>query len=193
MKTILNLVLFTFICLFFSCSQREVLIKENGTAIVNITLFEQSNDEIDKMDSVTVSNDSLKILFAENYDHPSIQNLKIEDYQTSTNISFSMTEIDSLGMFLDPLFGIVAKTKLTNRYFEMIGPKGDMDDEEDVCGCTNALTFQLLLTFEKTISKVKTKNTYIKQIDDHQVLIDTSIGEINFNREKNKVKIYFER
>jgi len=98
--------------------------------------------------------------------------------------------VDSLGEFLDPLFGLKAKTSLTNRYFEMIGPTGNMNPEDEICGCTNTLTFKLKITFEKTIEKIETPNEYVKKLDNHSISIETSIGEMNFNGIGNYLKVY---
>lgn len=196
MKILLKTFLPLFVCLLFSCSEQSILIRENGTASVQLT-FNSTGETTAQQDSLIANNglenDTLisKDLFTEFYNNKLIKDLKINDEDTSRiQINFSIEEVDSLGKFLDPLFGLEAKTTLTNQYFELIGPSGNMNIEDDVCGCTNALTFKLKITFEKTIEKIETQNDYVKKLDNNTISIETSIGEMNFNGIGNKLKVH---
>ena len=90
--------------------------------------------------------------------------------------------------------------------FEASGQKNDSLDLEQLIkdfyaqttvenligGWTNGLEYRLNLKFEKSISRIETDNKYVKQLDNHQIFIETSIGEMNFYGIENKLKVFFE-
>jgi len=173
--------LFLMVCTFTSCAIQEIRVNADGTATVNTSF-----SLILAADSVVTMNE----LYAY-YDSEVIEELNIGRDSSDAVVTFLTREVDSLGNYMDPLAGYTPQTVLTDDYFELIGPMGDANWEDDICGCTNMLTYQLTLTFEKTIARIETENSYIKQLNAHQVLIDTSVGELNYNGVENRLKVYF--
>ncbi len=196
MKQTLKPLFILIILIFFGCSEQKITIKKDGMAIVKMKVLTSATKDNDSMPSSVLqesSNDSVNFeqVTLDFYNQTGVKKLKVVDGQ-ETEIMFQTENIDSLGYFLDPVFGLTAQTKLTNDYFEIIGSDGQMDPEEDIGGWTNGFEYKLNLVFEKSIKKMETENDYIKQLDSHNILIETSIGQMNFYGQENKLKVIFE-
>jgi hypothetical protein len=179
------------VCTFTSCAVQEIRINADGTATVNTSFnLILAADLTDSLELAADSVVTMDELYAY-YDSEVIEDLNIGRDSSNAVVTFLTREVDSLGNYMDPLAGYTPQTVLTDEYFELIGPMGDANWEDDICGCTNMLTYQLTLTFEKTIARIETENSYIKQLNAHQVLIDTSVGELNYNGAENRLKVYF--
>jgi hypothetical protein len=189
--------------LLINCSTQTIYINENGTASVVINLF----DSIDKNQSVTSEKDATLAIDSTEFDkkslgdyRKSIRELYSSDiisnfiYDTTANeiITFDIKHVDSLGTYLDPLFGTSFDFRLTKNKLLITGPDGNSDPEDDITGSTNMIPVYAILKFEKQIKSVTTKNNYIKKIDSQTIEIKTSIGEMNYNGIGNKVEIFFE-
>ena len=193
MKYRITLSLVSIGLLLFGCTTQNVLIKNDGSAVVE--LFFNPDSESKKGEDVSDELDSLDYaeLFNEFYSNSDI----IEKFMVDSRgkggykISYVVTNIDSLGYYLDPFFGLPIETKMTTKYFEINGPNGKSNPEDDICGCTDMLKFELNLKFEKEIKRIKTKNDYVTQVSSKEVLLKTSVGHLNYNKIGNSIKIYF--
>ena len=189
--------------LITGCSTQIIYIKKDGTASVEIDFF----DTIDKSKSNTNEKDSALAIDSTEFDkkslgdyRKSIRELYSSDVITNFTIDttanevikFDIKYVDSLGIYLDPLFGTFFEFELTDDRLLIIGPDGNSDPEDDITGLTNMIPVYALLKFEKTIKNIVTKNKYVKKIDNHTIEIKTSIGEMNYNGIGNKVEIFLE-
>ncbi|MDX1350615.1 MAG: hypothetical protein R3279_10230 [Putridiphycobacter sp.] len=116
-------------------------------------------------------------------------------YQSTTGnggkISFDISSVDSLGSYLDPLFGTYFEFKMTANKLIIMGPDGKSNPEDDIAGMTNMLSINATIAFEKEISELITVNDYVKKIDDQTIEIKTSVGGMNYNDVGNKIEIFF--
>lgn len=188
---------------FASCSTQTIHIHENGTASVEINLFEtidedknntNETDTTSAIDSTEFDKESLgdyRKSIRDLYSSEIITNFK---YDTTSNeiITFNIKDVDSLGMYLDPLFGTFFEFKLAEDKLIITGPDGKADPEDDITGSTNMIPVYARLIFEKQIKNVLTNNNYLKKIDSHTIEIKTNIGEINYSGMGNRVEITFE-
>lgn len=196
MNRINCIVISVLVTLFCSCSSQEILVYNDGSALVKTHLFkiEDANyadsildkNGIEKEEILTI--DQLK----EYYKSDQIDNLILKvNEDNSIETSFLIKNVDSLGQYLDPFFGNSATIIHSEKSFIIIGSDGNANELDDVCGCTNLLSYELELKFEKPIKNLSTKNAYVNRINSNTVLIQTSIGEMNFNGFPNELKIDF--
>lgn len=193
---------FIFLLLLFivsGCSSHYILIKENGTAHVEISLFEQKNDDLASKDSINnnYSKEDLgnyQLAINELYSSELISNFQFDSLNNGSNverISYDISNVDSLGSYLDPLFGTYFDFKLTDDKLIITGPDGESNPEDDITGMTNMLEIKAIIAFEKEIKKIITPNDYIKKIDNNTIEINTSVGEMNYNGIGNLIEIIF--
>ena len=193
---------FIFLLLLFivsGCSSHYILIKENGTAHVEISLFEQKNDDLASKDSINnnYSKEDLgnyQLAINELYSSELISNFQFDSLNNGSNverISYDISNVDSLGSYLDPLFGTYFDFKLTDDKLIITGPDGVSNPEDDITGMTNMLEIKAIIAFEKEIKKIITPNDYIKKIDNNTIEINTSVGEMNYNGIGNLIEIIF--
>ena len=185
--------------LLCSCSNHEILVKMNGSAQIKSHFF-QLDEGVDSMQAQTFLNeigikkDTINFLkmFNECYSSSSIKNLTIEKKISDQYIiNYNITNLDSLSKYLDPICGTSPIIHLTDSTFELIGSSGQADPEDDIGGYTNFLTFELKITFEKKIATFKSDQVFAKQINDNQIKIKSSVGEMNYNGKINHIKITF--
>ena len=192
---------FLIILVFFilGCSSHQILIKEDGTAHVEINIFDQNNEDITSEDSL--NNDynkkdlgNYQLTINELYSSDIISNFQYDTLSNKSNgekITFDISYVDSLGYYLDPLFGTYYDFKLTFDKLIINGSDGKSNPEDDFTGMTDMLEIKATIFFEKEIKKIITQNDYVKKIDNNTIEIKTSVGEMNYNRIGNRIEIIF--
>ncbi len=177
-----------------SCSTHHIRINENGTAYVEISILEEGMTDLDST-NVDYSDEDLEALDAqltEFYSSEIISNYQYDPTDgTAGTIRFDIASVDSLGSYLDPLFGSSYEFRLTAERLIMIGSEGKSDQEDDFTGMTNMFSIHAIIVFEKEIRKLITVNDYVKQLDNYTIEIKTSVGEMNYNGIGNRIEIIF--
>ncbi len=183
---------------FAGCSY-HILIKEDGSAHVEINIFMNNNEDIASKDSVAdnYTKEDLgdyQLAIEEFYSSDIISNFQYDtttDDENFERITFDISSIDSLGSYLDPIFETYLKFKLTSDRLIIMGPDGNSNPEDDITGFTNMLEINATIEFEKDIKQIITQNNYVKKIDNNTLEVNTSLGEMYYNGIGNRIEIIF--
>ena len=186
--------LLIFTVVISGCSTHHILVRENGTAHVVISILEASSEQLDStgFDYSKKDVEDLDEVINEFYSSDIITNYQ---YKTTTGnagqIAFDISSADSLGAYLDPLFGNYFEFRLTADKFIINGSDGKFNPEDDISGITNMLSINATIVFEKEIGQIITVNDYVKKIDNNTIEIKTNVGEMNYNEVGNRIEIIF--
>lgn len=159
---------------------------EISDSSVTFTEIELANEESDSTETESVN---YAEIFRNYYVGQAISNLSVTEDSTKIRIEFDISRIDHLSDYMTPIDGYEYGMKFISSKKSLI-LQGDPGNPE-----AKALAFmydlvelEMMLTFDRGIKKVKTKNEYAYSAG-NAVYIKTTLGQLKAYDGENKVTI----